>query len=82
MIMSQRVRAIYQNGAFIPLEPFDLPEDSEVELTIRSPYVIAPKLTESSERAAVLHEIVRNMQANPLPVDALSMTREELHERR
>ncbi|MBD0368534.1 MAG: antitoxin family protein, partial [Flavisolibacter sp.] len=34
IIMNQRLRAIYQNGTFIPLEPFDLPEDSEVELTV------------------------------------------------
>ncbi|MBD0376368.1 MAG: antitoxin family protein, partial [Flavisolibacter sp.] len=56
--MNQRLRAIYQNGTFIPLEPFDLPEDSEVELTVHNPYVILPQITKPSERKAILKDII------------------------
>ncbi|MBD0279115.1 MAG: antitoxin family protein, partial [Flavisolibacter sp.] len=60
--MNQRLRAIYQNGTFIPLEPFDLPEDSEVELTVNNLYVILPQITEPSERKAILKDIILSME--------------------
>ncbi|MBD0285698.1 MAG: antitoxin family protein [Flavisolibacter sp.] len=80
--MNQRLRAIYQNGTFIPLEPFDLPEDSEVELTVYNPYVILPQITEPSEREAILKDIKLSMEENPLPAGAPNLSREDLHERR
>lgn len=80
--MTQVLKAIYQNGAFVPLEPFSLPEDSEVEIVIRSNTLIAPEITDVVQKAAVLQQIVRSMQANPLPTNAPHFTREELHERR
>jgi len=80
--MSQRLRAIYQNGAFIPQSPCDLPENSEVELIIETPRVIPPKVTDPEERKRILAEMVERMRANPIPADAPHFTREELHERR
>lgn len=38
--MAQRLRAIYQNGAFVPQAPCDLPENSEVDLVIEKPHVL------------------------------------------
>ena len=80
--MSQVLKAIYQNGTFVPLEPFDMPEDSQVEITVRSSALIAPKITDEKQKAAVLRQVVQSMQANPLPADAPHFTRQELHERR
>lgn len=80
--MSQVLKAIYQNGAFVPLEPLNLPEDSEVEITVRSSALVAPKINDVAQKTAVLQRIVQRMQANPLPAGAPHFTREELHERR
>lgn len=78
----QRLKAVYQNGAFVPQAPCDLPEGSEVELTIHDPYTIPPSVTDPKERARILKELVQRMKDNPLPADAPHFTREELHERR
>jgi predicted DNA-binding antitoxin AbrB/MazE fold protein len=80
--MVQRLKAVYQNGAFVPQAPCDLPEGSEVELTIHDPYTIPPSVTDPQERARILKELVQRMKDNPLPADAPHFTREELHERR
>jgi predicted DNA-binding antitoxin AbrB/MazE fold protein len=80
--MSQRVRAVYQNGAFIPQEPCDLPENSEVELIIENPHIIPPTVTDPEERKRILKRMVERMRANPIPANAPRFTREELHERR
>jgi predicted DNA-binding antitoxin AbrB/MazE fold protein len=80
--MSQRLKAIYQNGAFIPQTPCDLPENSEVELVIESPRLRPPTVTDPEERKRILKELVQNMRDNPIPADAPRFTREELHERR
>ena len=80
--MSQKLRAIYQGGAFIPQSPCNLPENSEVELTIEVPRVIPPVVTDPEERKRILSEVVESMRNNPIPADAPRFTREELHERR
>jgi predicted DNA-binding antitoxin AbrB/MazE fold protein len=79
----QRLKAIYRNGAFIPQAPCDLPEESEVELTVHPPNVIPPRVTDPEERKRLLEQLVERMRANPIPADApRRFTREELHERR
>jgi predicted DNA-binding antitoxin AbrB/MazE fold protein len=80
--MVQRLKAVYQNGAFIPQTPCDLPDGSEVELTISDPYTILPSVKDPEERARILKELVQRMKDNPLPANAPHFTREELHERR
>jgi hypothetical protein len=80
--MMQRLKAIYRNGAFIPQAPCDLPEESEVELTVHPPNVIPPRVTDPEERKRLLDQLVERMRANPIPADApRRFTREELHER-
>jgi len=81
-VMSQRIKAVYQNGAFVPQQPCHLPEGSEVELTIDDPYTIPPAIKDRSERAAMLEDLVKCMRANPIPEGAPRFTRDELHERR
>ena len=80
--MEQTLKATYRNGTFIPETPCDLPEDSQVELTVHASS-IRPLVTDPEERARILKEVVENMKSNPLPADApRRFTREELHERR
>ena len=81
--MSQTLKAIYRDGAFIPQSPCDLPEGTEVELVVHEPDAVQPEVTDPEERKRILKEVVDNMRANPLPADApRRFTREELHERR
>jgi predicted DNA-binding antitoxin AbrB/MazE fold protein len=80
--MAQRLRAIYQNGAFVPQSPCDLPENSEVDLVIERPHLLAPLVTDPEERKRVMEELVQRMRGNPIPDNAPHFTREELHERR
>jgi len=80
--MSQRLKAIYQRGAFIPQSPCNLPENAEVELIIENPHVLPPLVTDPEERKRILAEMVERMRANPIPANAPRFTREELHDRR
>jgi predicted DNA-binding antitoxin AbrB/MazE fold protein len=81
--MSQTLKAIYRDGAFIPQVPCDLPEGAEVELTVSEPRSLPPPVTDPEERKRILEEMVARMRANPIPADApRRFTREELHERR
>lgn len=80
--MSQRLRAVFHDGVFVPKQPCDLPEGSEVELTVNDPYTIPPEITDPEERRRVLKEVVESMRQNPFPEKAPRFTRDELHERR
>jgi hypothetical protein len=77
-----RIRAIFQDGKFIPQEPCALPDAAEVNLTVDRSNIIPPAITDPEERQRILNEVVERMQANPLPRDAPKFTRDELHERR
>lgn len=79
--MSQTVKAVYRGGAFIPKTPCDLPEDTEVELTVH-PYLLPPEESDPQKRAEIAKALVERMRQNPIPADAPRFTRDELHERR
>ncbi|HYH87256.1 MAG TPA: antitoxin family protein [Pyrinomonadaceae bacterium] len=80
--MSQTLKAIYRDGAFVPQSPCDLPEGVEVELTINAPHIIPAKVKDPEERKRLMSELIQNMLDNPIPENAPRFTREELHERR
>jgi predicted DNA-binding antitoxin AbrB/MazE fold protein len=80
--MAHKVKAVYQRGVFVPEGPCDVPEGSEVELIIHSPFILLPEVKEAEERQHILRMVVERMRQNPLPVDAPGLTREALHERR
>ena len=80
--MSQRIRAVFHDGAFIPQQPCDLADGSEVDLTIESPRVLPPEEKDPEERKRILKEVVESMGQNPFPENAPRFTREEMHERR
>ena len=83
--MSVRLKAIYKNGAFVPVpngEKLDVPENAEVELTLENPYLVPPKATNEEERQRALRELFASWDAYPLRADAPRLTRDEMHERR
>lgn len=79
--MTNAVKAIYRNGAFILQTACDLPEGSEVELLIQSPQIIPPIATVEAKQQ-LLKSLVERMQQNPIPSNAPHYTRDMLHERR
>lgn len=83
--MSVRLRAIYKDGAFVPItngDKLDVPENAEVELTLHDPYVLPAKATSDEERERALRALMESWEQHPLAPDAPRLTRDELHERR
>lgn len=83
--MSTRLRATYTSGVFIPLPGQslpDLPEATEIEITVQKFSPDVPDLANEAARAALLREIAESMRANSFTGDPPRFTREELHERR
>ena len=83
--MSVRLRAIYKDGAFVPVtngEILNVPENTEVELTVHDPYVLPATATTEEERQRALRELFASWDAHPLRPDAPRLTRDEMHERR
>jgi predicted DNA-binding antitoxin AbrB/MazE fold protein len=79
--MSQRLKAVYCRGTFLPQKPCDVPEGSEVELTIEGPFLLSPEVREPKEQEHILRAVVERMQQNPIPAGVAYLTREVLHER-
>ncbi|MGA9995087.1 MAG: hypothetical protein WBP93_06725 [Pyrinomonadaceae bacterium] len=83
--MSVRLKAIYRDGAFVPVangEKLSVPENTEVEITVHDPYVLPPTATSDEERERALRELFASWDAHPVRSDAPRLTRDELHERR
>ncbi|MBC6455261.1 MAG: antitoxin family protein [Hormoscilla sp. SP5CHS1] len=80
--MPQALKAIYHSGTFILQTACDLPEGIQVELFVKSPQVIPPKIADLGARQDFLRRLVERMQQNPIPSNAPRFTRDMLHERR
>jgi hypothetical protein len=83
--MSTRLRVIYTGGAFVPVVPgekLNVPENTEMDITIHNPYLLPPEIADPEERAAVQRDVAQSMKANSFAGDPPRFTREELHERR
>jgi predicted DNA-binding antitoxin AbrB/MazE fold protein len=78
--MLQTLKAVYQNGAFIPQTECNLPEGTEVDISVTS-QIISPQLADISARQNFLKLLVKRMQENPIPTNAPHFTRDMLHER-
>ena len=69
--MSVRLKAIYKDGAFVPVtngEILNVPENTEVELTVHDPYVLPAKATTAEERERALRELIESSSVPcPLP---------------
>jgi hypothetical protein len=82
--MSVRLKAIYRDGAFVPLpngEKLNVSENAEVEITVHNPYIV-PSTASDEERERALRELFASWDAYPLRSDAPRLTRDEMHERR
>ena len=82
--MSLRLKAVYKDGTFVPLtngEKLNMPENTEVELTVHNPYLVPAKATSDEERERALRELFASWDAHPLRADAPHLTRDEMHER-
>jgi predicted DNA-binding antitoxin AbrB/MazE fold protein len=81
--MQEVIHAVYRNGAFVPVVPCSLPEETEVEVRVRNGADIIPPLEpDPAKRAKIRREVVERMHNNPIPLNAPRFTRDELHERR
>ena len=80
--MKRWLKAIYRSGGFIPQQPCDLPEESEVHLIVQGPSKQPPDITDKGEAMRVLRMVTERMKQNPLPAEAPRFTREDLHGRR
>ncbi len=80
--MSQALKAVYRNGAFILQTAFEMPEGTEVELLIQPHQVVPPPITDAETKRQLLKSLIQRMQKNPIPLDAPQFTRDMLHERR
>lgn len=79
--MPQILKATYHSGTFILQTACDLPEGVEVELFVKSPQVIPPKITDIEARQDFLRLLVERMQNNPIPSSSPRLTRDMMHER-
>jgi len=80
--MSQRIKAVFHDGAFVPKQPCSLPEGSEVELTVEVSSIDSSGGNRSGGRRRIMKALIERMRQNPIPADAPHFTRDELHERR
>jgi hypothetical protein len=83
--MSLKLKAIYLDGAFVPIpngEKLNVSENAEVVITVHDPYVLPPTATSEEERERALRELFASWDAHPLRAAAPHLTRDEMHERR
>jgi len=83
--MSLRLKAVYKDGTFVPLtngEKLNVPENTEVELTVHNPYLVPAKATSDEERERAVRELIESWEKHPLTGNPPHLTRDELHERR
>jgi hypothetical protein len=81
--MHDVVPAVYRKGAFVPVVPCSLPEETMVEVHVPDGATIIPLLEpDPVKREKIRRELVERMHNNPIPGNAPRFTRDELHERR
>lgn len=79
--MLDHIPAIYRDGAFHPIGPCDLPNESRVILSVQEPSVQKSPQPDPEKQRQILKRAVERMRNNPLPLDTPPMTREWMHER-
>lgn len=82
VLVIRRIKAVYRDGAFVPEEPCDLPEETHVELSIEGSTVLPPLVTDAEERRRIVEDVTRRMRENPIQPGAPRLTRDDLHARR
>ncbi|QOJ18241.1 MAG: hypothetical protein HRU76_11875 [Phycisphaeraceae bacterium] len=79
--MIQRIRAIFRRGVFVPQDRCVFPEDSQVDLEVRSLLETEGADTRVHTQASI-GRVLASIQSNPIPAGAPQLKREDLHERR
>jgi predicted DNA-binding antitoxin AbrB/MazE fold protein len=80
--MQEILRAIYRDGAFVPIVPCNLPEETEVQVVVQNGSDVMPPLEpDPVKRAEIRKRLLERMTNSPLPPDAPKLTRDQLHER-
>jgi predicted DNA-binding antitoxin AbrB/MazE fold protein len=80
--MPDTLRAIYRNGAFVPVVPCDLPEETEVQVVVQNGAEMIPPLeSDPIRRGEIKKRLLQRMSNSPLPPDAPKLTRDQFHER-
>lgn len=82
MLMIEHIRAIFREGAFHPVVPCSIPEETEVDLVVEAKGNGAAVSPLPQERAQRIKQLTDRIRSNPLPASAPRFTREQLHERR
>jgi hypothetical protein len=80
--MQESYRAVFRDGAFVPVVPCNLPEETEVSVTVDENSTVMPPLeSDPVKRAEIKKRLLERMSNSPLPPDAPKLTRDQLHER-
>lgn len=77
--MSRKITAIYENGVLRPLSPLELPEHSQVEITVQQVDTI---MNNSTHRDQVRHALAGAGVSLPVPDDVFRNTTPLTEERR
>ncbi len=80
--MAQTLRAVHEDGKFIPVDKPNLAEGADVRLTIESSSVHPPLVSDREERKRGIAALVERMPSEPMSADRPRRTREEMHDRR
>lgn len=62
MEMNQKLKAIYQNGTFVPQASCGLPNNTEVELTIHQSHILASDIIDPKARKEILNSLLQRMK--------------------
>jgi predicted DNA-binding antitoxin AbrB/MazE fold protein len=60
--MSQKVKAIYRNGAFLPQSSYSLPNNTEVELVIKCCSGLHTDIVDPETRKEILKTLLQRMR--------------------
>jgi hypothetical protein len=83
--MLEPIHAVFGDGAFYPIEPCTLPEETKVVVHVgeAGPRIMPPLEPDPEERKRLLSELTTRMKNDPLPAGAPAMPlgREWFYER-
>lgn len=72
--MLNRFQAVYRDGAFIPNEPCQLAENTEVDLIMSPSHNNMKEIIDSDVRKEILHALLRRIRQTSLATSSASLT--------
>ncbi|MEA5511862.1 antitoxin AF2212-like protein [Crocosphaera sp. UHCC 0190] len=64
--MLQKIKAVYWQGAFIPTEYYELPDDTKVEITINLPQTCSARSLNYEMRKKFRQELLQRMRSKSI----------------